>query len=146
MPLEYNFSLTPAAKNLRRAMTPQERKLWYVFLSKQSLHFRRQKVIGNFIADFYCYQANLVLEIDGKQHYDEQGLAHDKERDLHFAALGLTVLRITNQDIDYDFANVCRKIADLLETCSDSGTTENQRTQSSVSPLGEMPEGQRGKS
>ena len=114
MPLEYNLSLVPAAKELRKDMTPQERKLWYAFLSKQSMRFRRQKPIGNFVVDFYCHQAKLVIEIDGRQHRDEEGLAHDKERDAHLSALGLTVIRFTNQDIDYGFKEACGKITNLL--------------------------------
>jgi len=110
MPLDYNSLLTPVAKDLRKDMTPQERKLWYAFLSKQPIRFRRQKPIGNFIVDCYCHQAQLVIEIDGKQHRDELGLASDRERDAFLSGPGLTVLRFTNQDIEYSFHQTCEKI------------------------------------
>jgi len=95
-------------------MTPQEKKLWYSFLSKQSARFQRQKTIGNFIVDFYCHKAKLIIEIDGKQHREEQGIAYDKERDAYLAAFGLTILRFSNQDVEYGFGQVCAKIASLL--------------------------------
>ena len=116
MSLDYNQSLIPAAKELRKNMTPQEKKLWYVFLSKQPVRFQRQKTIGNFIVDFYCHQAKLVVEVDGKQHRDIQGLAYDEARDAYLSALGLTVFRVTNQDVDYSFKHVCDKIAAMLRS------------------------------
>jgi len=114
MPLDYNQNLTLAARELRKQMTPQERKLWYDYLTALPVRFRKQKPIGNFIVDFYCETAKLVVEIDGCQHRNERGLGYDKERDAYLIGLGLTVLRVTNQDITYDFAKVCQKIAALL--------------------------------
>ena len=58
------------ARNLRNNVTPQERKLWYLFLSKFPLRFHRQKTIGPYIVDFYCHKAKLVIEIDGGQQLE----------------------------------------------------------------------------
>ena len=72
----------------------------------------RQKTIDHFIADFYCNAAKLVIEIDGSQHYDEQGLARDKERTAILSEYGVEVLRFSNLDIDRNFEGVC-KVIDL---------------------------------
>ena len=111
MSLPYNHALIETARNLRANMTPQERKLWYGFLSKQAVRFQRQKVIGNFIVDFFCHQAKLVIEIDGGQHREEQGAACDAERDAYLTGIGLTVMRFSNQDIDYSFKKTCDAIS-----------------------------------
>ncbi|MGM9632138.1 MAG: endonuclease domain-containing protein, partial [Eubacteriales bacterium] len=69
MSLDYNKKNITLAKNLRKNATPQENHLWYDFLSKYEVRFQRQKAIDNFIADFYCHKAKLIIEIDGSQHY-----------------------------------------------------------------------------
>lgn len=61
-------------------MTRQERHLWYDFLQDYPVKIYKQKVIDNFIVDFYCHSAKLVIELDGSQHYTEEGLANDEER------------------------------------------------------------------
>ena len=61
-------------------MTKEERHLWYDFLRDYPVRFLRQKVVGNYIVDFYCRQANLVIELDGSQHFEESGIASDKAR------------------------------------------------------------------
>ena len=73
MSLDYNKKNIILAKNLRKNATPQENHLWYDFLSKYEIRFQRQKAIDNFIADFYCHKAKLVIEIDGSQHRTEKG-------------------------------------------------------------------------
>jgi len=98
------------ARRLRREMTPHERKLWYLFLRKYPVKIYKQRIIGKFIVDFYCASANLVIEIDGSQHYEPQGMAYDAERSQFLAALGLEVLRFSNRDIDRDFRAVCEQI------------------------------------
>ena len=80
MPLKYNGDNIRLAKNLRKNATPQENHLWYDFLSKYSVRFQRQKDIDNFIADFYCHRAKLIIEIDGSQHYTPQGRKKDDFR------------------------------------------------------------------
>ena len=98
------------ARRLRREMTPQERKLWYLFLRKYPVKIYKQRIIGRFIVDFYCACAKLVIEIDGSQHYVPQGMAHDAERSAFLSALGLEVLRFSNRDIHRDFRGVCEQI------------------------------------
>ncbi len=96
-------------------MTKQEKHLWYDFLKKLPMTFNRQKVIGDYIVDFYCASKKLVIELDGAQHYDKEGLKKDLIRDEYLKSLGLTVLRYTNADINKNFDNVCRDIFNHLQ-------------------------------
>ncbi len=98
------------ARELRREMTPHERKLWYLFLRKYPVKFYKQKIIGQYIVDFYCAPAKLVIEIDGTQHYEEDGKVRDRTRDEKLNSLGLTVLRFSNWEIDRSFQAVCEMI------------------------------------
>ena len=109
-PIKRRGELTARAQELRKNATRQERHLWYDFLSGYAVRFRRQVVIDTFIADFYCASAKLVIELDGSQHYDEQGLAYDAERTAILESYGITVLRFTNTEIDTDFNAVCERI------------------------------------
>ena len=98
------------ARRLRREMTPHERKLWYLFLRKYPIKIYKQRIIGRFIVDFYCASAKLVIEVDGSQHYELQGMAYDAERSAFLSTLGLKVLRFSNRDIDREFHGVCEQI------------------------------------
>ena len=113
---DYNKENIPLAKTLRKNMTPWERKLWYDFLKYYPVRFQRQKAIGNYIADFYCARAKLVIELDGSQHYTSQGLAYDRERTAVLSKYDLSVLRFTNYDIDHHFDVVCRRIDNEIQT------------------------------
>lgn len=106
----YNKSNIPLAKALRQNMTPWERKLWYNFLRSYPIRFQRQKAIGNYIADFYCARAGLVVELDGSEHYTPQQAERDSVRTGELEAMNLTVLRICNTDVDLNFAGVCEYI------------------------------------
>ncbi len=106
----YNKSNIPLAKALRQNMTPWERNLWYNFLRSYPIRFQRQKAIGNYIADFYCARAGLVIELDGSEHYTPQQAERDSVRTGELEAMNLTVLRICNTDIDRNFAGVCEHI------------------------------------
>ena len=110
MSLEYNEKNVILAKNLRKNATPQENHLWYDFLSKYKIRFQRQKAIDNFIADFYCSKAKLVVEIDGSQHYTEQGIQKDEFRTEILEGYDLKVVRFTNRQIDTNFQGVCQYI------------------------------------
>ena len=110
MSLEYNKTLIPFAKSLRRNATPQENHLWYDFLNRLPARFNRQKVIGPYIVDFYCASSKLVVELDGSQHYEDAGIAADAQRDAFLAEQGLQVLRYTNVDIHRNFNGVCEDI------------------------------------
>ena len=98
------------ARRLRREMTSHERKLWYLFLRKYPVKIYKQRIIGKFIVDFYCACAKLVIEVDGSQHYETQGMAYDAERSAFLSNLGLEVLRFSNREIDRDFRGVCEQI------------------------------------
>ena len=100
MSLDYNENNIALARNLRQNATPQENHLWYDFLSKYKIRFQRQKAIDNFIADFYCHRAKLVIEIDGSQHYTEDGLKKDEFRTEILEGYDLKVIRFTNYQID----------------------------------------------
>ena len=108
--LLHNANLSSLAKKLRSNPTSEERKLWFEFLHDLPLHFCRQKVIGNYIADFYCASVHIVIELDGSQHFEEDGLEYDKKRDEFLNSLGLTVVRYSNSDINKNFDAVCRDI------------------------------------
>ena len=86
-----NGDMLPRARELRREMTPQERKLWYQFLRRYPVKIYKQRIIESFIADFYCSRAQLVIELDGAQHTTEQGLLYDRERSSIFSQYGLDV-------------------------------------------------------
>ena len=91
-------------------MTKEEKRLWYDFLKKLPLTFYRQKVIGHYIVDFYCAQAQLVIELDGNQHGMPEGLERDRKRDEYMNTLGMTVLRYSNLQIQRMFPDVCSDI------------------------------------
>ena len=104
---EYNKNNIPLAKTLRKNMTPWERKLWYAFLRNYPIRFQRQKAIGNYIADFYCAKAKIVIELDGGGHYTAEQIEKDYVRTRELERMDLTILRICNLDIDRNFSGVC---------------------------------------
>ena len=110
MSLPYQGKLIPRAKELRKEATKQENHLWYDFLKSYPVRFQRQKTIDYFIADFYCHAAKLIIELDGSQHYEEQGLERDKERTAILEQYGVMVLRFSNRDIERNFQGVCKTI------------------------------------
>ena len=107
MSLPYKQELIPRAKELRKNMTPQEKLLWYRFLSKYPVRFQRQKTIKSFIADFYCHKAKLIIEIDGSQHYTDEGLVYDEIRTSILSEFHLEVIRFSNHDVNTNFEGVC---------------------------------------
>ena len=115
MQRKYNRWLLPAARELRKNMTKEERHLWYDFLKAYPTRFIRQKIIGKYIVDFYCAQARLVIEIDGSGHYTEEGELYDKERTEFLSKYGLSVVRVTNLEIARNFQGVCEYIDMLVQ-------------------------------
>ena len=109
-----NPKLKPCAQKLRKEMTREERHLWYDFLKGLPVTFNRQKVIGSYIADFYCASAKIIVELDGSQHYEEKGVNQDEKRDAYFSELGIKVLRYSNYDITIHFDSVCEDILKYL--------------------------------
>ncbi len=114
-----NPKLTPLAKELRRNMTEAERKLWYQFLKQLPVTVNRQKVIGNYIVDFYIHSSKLVIELDGEQHGEPENLARDAARDQWLREQGLTVLRYSNYDVFRYFEGVCQDILSHLPEMPD---------------------------
>ena len=116
----YNKDNIPLAKALRKNMTPWERKLWYDFLKYYPVRFQRQKTIGNYIADFYCAKARLVIELDGGGHYTPEQAEKDRLRAKDLESMSLTVVRICNLDIDRNFRGVCEYIDLTVKNLSPS--------------------------
>jgi very-short-patch-repair endonuclease len=112
---KHNKGIVFIAKILRKNMTKEEKRLWYDFLRTYPVRFSRQKVLGKYIADFYCATAKLVIELDGSEHYSEEGKAYDKERTAFLEAYGLQVVRILNADIHNNFRGVCEYIDDIVK-------------------------------
>ena len=110
MERKHNSELTANARKLRKNMTKEERHLWYDYLKHYRVRFLRQKVIDNYIADFYCHTARLVIELDGSQHYEEKGLLKDKIRTERIEKRNIHVIRIPNNEVNKNFDAVCRYI------------------------------------
>ncbi len=110
-----NSKLTPYAKALRKSMTKEERHLWYDFLKTLPYTVNRQKVIGKYIVDFYIASCKTVIEIDGSQHFENDGIQSDTKRDNYLKESGFKVLRYSNLDINKNFESVCRDILNNIE-------------------------------
>ena len=108
--MERNEKLKSRAQTLRKNMTKEEARLWYQFLCRYPDRFRRQYVIGNYIADFYCHKARLIIELDGSQHYEPDQQDKDKCRTAYFESLNLKVIRFSNLDVLGRFQEVCEVI------------------------------------
>ena len=120
MYIKKNNKMLERAKELRKEMTPQERKLWYMFLRNYPIKIYKQRIIESFIVDFYCSSARLVIEIDGSQHYSEQGIAYDEERSKIIEAYDLFVLRFSNYEVDNYFTSVCELIDKTIKERTNS--------------------------
>lgn len=111
---KYNNKLKENSRELRKNMTDEEKHLWYDFLRYSSARFVRQKVIGDYIVDFYCSKAMLVIEIDGSQHFETEAIEYDNERTNYLNKRNLEVLRFTNLDINTNFIGVCEYIDSIV--------------------------------
>ena len=96
-------------------MTKEERHLWYDFLKDYPVRFLRQKIIDNYIVDFYCHRARLIIELDGSQHYEEKGLLKDTIRTIKIEKRNLTVIRIPNNEVNKNFEGVCTYIDNAVK-------------------------------
>ena len=118
MPLPNNAQNKKFARHMRKNATRQENHLWYDFLRTYPVQFHRQVMIDDYIADFYCHKARLVIELDGSQHQTDDGMQKDKIRTAKLEEYGLTVIRFPNKSIDRDFYRVCdyidRTVKELL--------------------------------
>ena len=107
---DYNAKNKENARELRTNMTIWERILWYEFLRAYPVRFQRQKMIGKYIADFYCAKAQLILELDGSEHYEDVQKEKDQQRTAYFNRIGIEVIRFSNRDVDQNFRGVCETI------------------------------------
>ena len=110
MQSKHNKQLVPLAKQLRKEMTKEERHLWYDFLCSYPVRFSRQKVLGKYIADFYSAEAQLIIELDGSQHYEADEIQKDADRTAFLEGYGLTIIRIPNNEVNRNFRGVCEYI------------------------------------
>lgn len=111
----HNPALTGRAQELRKEMTREERHLWFDFLRSYRPRFLRQKVIDVYIVDFYCRAANLVIELDGSQHYEPEGIEQDRIRTEQLEARGLKVIRIPNNEVNHNFQGVCEWVDRIVK-------------------------------
>jgi very-short-patch-repair endonuclease len=116
--LPYNRQLVEKAKELRKNMTPAEKRLWYGYLRTFKFRVLRQRPIDNFIVDFFCAQLKLVIEVDGEGHFTNDGRDYDWERTQILEGYGLTVLRFTNDEVLQDWEGVCRRIEESIPPTS----------------------------
>ena len=97
--LKYNNKLNDRAKLMRKNMTREEKYLWHEFLKQYPVKFYRQKILGNYIVDFYCYKAEIIVEIDGKHHFEEFNFEYDNIRAQYFKSMEIKTMRFTNEQI-----------------------------------------------
>ena len=112
---KHNNQLVPLAKQLRKEMTKEERHLWYDFLKEYPVRFLRQKVLGNYIVDFYCAKANLIVELDGSQHFEDENIEKDTQRTKFLEDYGLKLIRIPNNEVNNNFRGVCEYIDTIVK-------------------------------
>ena len=108
--MERNQDLKTLSQQLRKNPTKEEHILWQGFLRCYPHQFRRQYIIGNYIVDFFCHKAQLVVELDGSQHYLPQGITEDEKRTRYLQEQGLRVIRFSNADVLERFDGVCQAI------------------------------------
>ena len=111
-----NSTLDKYAKEKRKNMTDEEKKVWYQILRGHDPEFHRQRIIGNYIVDFYCPKLKLIIEIDGYQHFYEENKEYDSKRTEYFEKLGFYVLRFENTEVKKDFENVRYIINNVCES------------------------------
>ena len=116
MERKHNSDLTENARKLRKNMTNEERHLWYDFLKDYPVRFLRQKVIDQYIVDFYCHDARLIIELDGSQHYERENIEKDQYRTKQLEQRNLLVLRIPNNEIFRNFTGVCEYIHHIVRS------------------------------
>ena len=112
--MQHNKKLTSLSQELRKNMTKEERQLWYHYLRKHPIRFRRQVTCGQYILDFYCAKAKLAVELDGSQHFDSDAAEKEAVRNQYLKSLGIYVLHIPNNEIWQNLQGVCQQIDILI--------------------------------
>ena len=115
MEYKHNKDLVERAKFLRNNMTKEEKHLWYDFLQKSPFRFSRQKILGKYIADFYCAKAKIVIELDGSQHFEKETREYDNKRTEFLEKYGLKIIRIPDGEINNNFEGICRYLNEQIE-------------------------------
>ena len=110
MQSKQNRQLVPLTKQLQKEITKEERHLWYDFLRSYHVRFSRQKVPGEYIANFYSAEEKLVIELDVSQHYEDRSVKKDADRTAFLEGYGLRVIRIPNNEVGRNFRGVCEYI------------------------------------
>jgi len=115
--LKYKKNLKRISQRLRCNATDAEVIFWSKIRNKQveGFQFYRQKPIGAYVVDFYCYKAKLVIELDGGQHFEPEHQKQDEKRDEYLKSLGLTVLRFNNLDIYNNLDGVMSVVFEFLK-------------------------------
>ena len=108
--MQYDYKTLRRSQELRKNLTKEERHLWYDFLKSYPIQFKRQYPIGCYFADFFCYKAKLVIELDGSQHCDPDAIEYDRKRTAFLQEQGYCVLRFSNLDVMRNFRAVCAAI------------------------------------
>ena len=113
----YNPQLKTRSRRLRKNMTEAEIILWNHIRRKQinGVQFFRQRPIGNYIVDFYAPESKLVIEVDGGQHFEDEGIKYDKARDAYLKGLNLKVLRVSNLDVLNNMEGIVERIIELVK-------------------------------
>ena len=111
----YNPNLVKNSQKLRTGMTDEEKHLWYDFLKFLPVTVNRQKIVSNYILDFFIASKKLAIELDGSQHGKEENHMKDEARDKILNDLGIKVLRYSNYDVSINFDSVCRDILKNLD-------------------------------
>jgi len=114
--LSYNQKLKEISRQLRKNMTNAEKRLWAKIRMRQlqGYQFYRQKPIGDYIVDFFCPRAKLVIELDGSHHLIGETIEYDRIRDDYLSSLGLRVLRFTNTEVMTNIKGVVERIAEEM--------------------------------
>lgn len=113
---KYNGNNHDNALTMRRNMTKEECHLWFDFLSFHTYKWRRQKMLGNYILDFYCPKLKLAIELDGNQHRNsDEAIEKDNERTGYIRAQGIRLIRFSNLDVMHNFSSVCEYIDKLAD-------------------------------
>ena len=100
---------------MRKNQTDEENKVWYQILKGRVPKFHRQRIIGNYIVDFYCPKLKLIIEIDGYQHFYEENREYDNKRTEYLEKLGYRVLRFENTEVNKDIEEVRYIINNVCE-------------------------------
>jgi very-short-patch-repair endonuclease len=97
-------------------MTDAEKLLWSKLRRRQlkDYQFYRQRIIGNYIVDFYCSKAKLIVEVNGGQHYDDEGIKKDEMRRDYFKKRGLKILRVSDREVFKNLQGVLEKIYEMM--------------------------------